>query len=132
MILSIFRHCLQVSDSVYHRALRFIANSKALTHHFLLYSRAEWPTLSSQTQALAHIYIWNDLGFASLVFNSTSHHAASFDWNQWWDKLCLKELVSLMNVSLFQMIWFRIYPIVIFDWNVYIFCICELMYTFYF
>ncbi len=41
------KHCLQALDSVYRGALKFITNSKVLTHHCLLNSLVGWPALSS-------------------------------------------------------------------------------------
>ncbi len=49
-------HCLQALGSVYHGALRFITNSKALTHHCLLHSQVGWPALSSRR--LKHWYLF--------------------------------------------------------------------------
>ncbi len=52
------KHCLQALDSVYHGALRFITNSKVLTHHCLLYSRVGWPALSSRDLSIGtYLYI---------------------------------------------------------------------------
>ncbi len=50
------KHRLQALDSVYHGALRFTTNSKALTHHCLLYSRVGWSELSSRR--LKHWYLF--------------------------------------------------------------------------
>ncbi len=50
------KDCLQALDSVYHGALRFITNSKALTHHCFLYSRVGWSALSYHR--LKHWYVF--------------------------------------------------------------------------
>ena len=47
---------LQMLDSVYHGALRFILNCKPLTHHCTLYSNVNLPSLS--TRQLRHLYIF--------------------------------------------------------------------------
>ncbi len=52
------KHCLQVLDSVYHGALRFITNSKVLTHHCLLFSRVGWLALSSRRRKHWCLFIY--------------------------------------------------------------------------
>lgn len=47
--------CLHAIDTVYHSALRFITNCKALTHHCTLYVRVGWPALA--TRRLVHWYV---------------------------------------------------------------------------
>jgi len=47
------KHCLKLLDSVLGA---FITNSKALTHHYLLYSWVGWPVLS--IYRLKHWYIF--------------------------------------------------------------------------
>lgn len=45
---------LRMLDTVYHGALRFITNSKSLTHHCNLYQKVGWPSLSFRR--LTHWY----------------------------------------------------------------------------
>ena len=47
--------CLHMLHTVYHGALRFTTNSRALYHHCTLYSKVNWPSLSMQR--LSHWYV---------------------------------------------------------------------------
>ena len=51
-------HCLHMLDTV-SGALRFITNSRALTHHCAFYSRVNWPSLFMQR--LSHWFLAQDI-----------------------------------------------------------------------
>jgi len=50
--------CLHSLDTVYHGALRFITNLKALTHHCFLYARVGWTALSIWILNHWHVLIY--------------------------------------------------------------------------
>ena len=51
---SILRHV----DSVYHASLRFITNTKSLTHHCILYDLVGWTSLKIRRQQHWYIFIY--------------------------------------------------------------------------
>ena len=50
--------CLQMLDTVYHGALRFITNYRSLTHRCTLYSKVNWPSLSTRRLSHWHVFIY--------------------------------------------------------------------------
>ena len=50
--------CLKSLDTVYHGALRFITNLKALTHHCTLYAQVGWSALTTRRLNHWHILIY--------------------------------------------------------------------------
>ena len=56
LYMNAFAQSLQMLDSVYHGALRFITNCGFLTHHCTLYSKVSWTSLSARR--LGHWYVF--------------------------------------------------------------------------
>uniref|UniRef100_A0A8C2EK04 Reverse transcriptase domain-containing protein n=1 Tax=Cyprinus carpio TaxID=7962 RepID=A0A8C2EK04_CYPCA len=48
-------------DAVYHSALRFISDSKPLTHHCILYNRVSWPSLSIRRKIHFYLIIYKTI-----------------------------------------------------------------------
>lgn len=66
---------LQAIDKVYHGALRFITNSKSLTHHCHLYERAGLTSLSLRRWFHWHIFIYK-----AIIGQFPSYLSSLFNW----------------------------------------------------